>query len=468
MTVITWFRVLLSAAGAGWLTHLLGMPDPVAVGAALLVAVAQWRAPPKPPAPRAAPEVGPGLDLGRIAFVPPTLTSLWPHEPFHLRLDELLRHVAVVGATGSGKTTTLGRFIDAALLAGWPVLVVDAKGGRLAEVSRLLGERHSLPVRLWLPGVLDSWTYDVCAGDPVAVANRLVGAFEHGREGQVFKNLSQAIVPLVLQAMHQSGVVATLDSLRFTLDRAHLVGLARRVEDPALKAELMALREDELHRATLSGLVGRLRALRFGLFGPWLLPSDRTLDLAQSLVEPGLTYLGLPATAASEDVALVGRVLVQHLKQVAYEALWSGDRHPALIVFDEFVSLREAQQLVDLLLQAREARLAVVVSTQHVPREHPLRHSVLSAGTLIVHQVGSPDDADVLARALGTRTAPEIAQQLPIARDGTVSRRLVRLRHSFLIPPDDLARLPVGQAAVSVRFGEQRLAIVQVDPLEIT
>jgi hypothetical protein len=44
----------------------------------------------------------------------------------------------------------------------------------------------------------------------------------------------------------------------------------------------------------------------------------------------------------------------------------------------------------------------------------------------------------------------------------------VRLRHSFLIPPDDLARLPVGQAAVSVRFGEQRLAIVQVDPLEIT
>src|SRR5439155_12685628 len=114
-----------------------------------------------------------------------------------------------------------------------------------------------------------------------------------------------------------------LDTLRNTLDRAHLVGLARRVEDPTLKSELLALREDELHRSTISGLVGRLRALRFGLFGPWLLPSERTLDVAASLVEPGLTYMGLPATAASEDVALVGRVLVQHLKQVTYDALWS-------------------------------------------------------------------------------------------------------------------------------------------------
>jgi hypothetical protein len=45
--------------------------------------------------------------------------------------------------------------------------------------------------------------------------------------------------------------------------------------------------------------------------------------------------MGLPATAASEDVELVGRVLVQHLKQVAYAALWSTQRQPALIVFDD-------------------------------------------------------------------------------------------------------------------------------------
>ncbi len=458
-----------AAAGLGGLAHLVGLPDAVAGLGVLLTAAAMWQPFPRAPAsspPRVSGE--PSLDLGQSIAVPVPGSAFWPDQRFIVRLSELQRHVAVIGATGSGKTTTLGRFIDAALLAGWPVLIVDAKGGRLADVARALGDRHGLLSRVWLPGFADSWTYDVCSGEPVAVANRLVGAFEHGREGQVFRNLSQAIVPLVLQAMRSCGVTIDLDTLRYTLDRAHLVGLARRVEDPALKTELLALRDDALHRDTVSGLRGRLRALRFGLFGPWLLPSERTLDLAASLIEPGLTYLGLPATAASEDVALVGRVLVQHLKQVTYEALWSKERRPALIVFDEFVSLREAAQLVDLLLQAREAHLAVVVSSQHVPRDYPLRPSVLSAGTLIVHQVSSPDDADILARALGSRSGPEVSHQLVVSREDRLSRRLLRSRQSFLVPPDDLARLPVGQAAVSVRFGEQRLGLVQVEPLRIT
>jgi hypothetical protein len=159
---------------------------------------------------------------------------------------------------------------------------------------------------------------------------------------------------------------------------------------------------------------------------------------------------------------------MQHLKQVAYEALWSKSRQPALVVFDEFLSLREATQLVDLLLQAREAHLAVIVSSQHVPREYPLRHSVLSAGTLIVHQVGSPDDADVLARALGSRSMPEIALQYVTNGRDRFARRMVRSGKTYLVPPEDLARLPVGQAAISVRFGEQRLGLVQVEPLRIS
>jgi hypothetical protein len=401
-----------------------------------------------------------------VVQAPAQPLPLWSGQRFCLALAELGRHVTVIGVTGSGKTTTLARLIDAALAARWPVLVVDAKGGRLVDVTRALGERHQLPARVWLPGYPDSWSYDVCAGDPTSLSNRLVGAFEYGFDGQVFRNLAQAIVPLVISGMLEAGLRVDLDTLRFSLDKAHLTGLVRRLPEGLLKAELITLREDELHRSTLSGLVGRLRALRFGLFGRWLVPSEHTLDLAESLVQPGLTYMGLPATAASEDVALVGRVLVQHLKQVAYAALWATRRQPALLVFDEFVSLRESEQLVDLLLQAREAHLAVVISTQQVPHEHALRHSVLGTGTLIVHQAGS-EDADSLARGLGTRTAPEIVRQVVVGRDGTLGRRLLRARQSYLIPPDELARLPVGQAAVSVRFGDQRIGLVQVDPLEL-
>jgi hypothetical protein len=469
MAALIRLRPWLIAVAVAATAHLLNASDWVSAMAGMLAGVASWHPPPRS-SDRAVERrpIGPAVDVGEVVQARELPALLLPGQRFLLELAELDRHVAVIGTTGSGKTTTLTRLVDTALLERWPVLLVDAKGGRLADTSLAVAQRRGVGSRLWLPGHPATWTYDICAGDPIAVGNRLVGAFEFGFEAQVYRNLAQSILPLVIQGLLSAGVVCDLDTLRFSLDRAHLTGLVRRLPDSQLKSELMTLREDELHRNTLSGLVGRLRALRFGLFGQWLLPSERTLDLAASLVEPGLTYLGLPATAASEDVALVGRVLVQHLKQVAYEALWSSERRPALIVFDEFVSLREAAQLVDLLLQAREARLAVVVSSQHVPRDYPLRHSVLSAGTLIVHQIGSPDDADILARALGSRSGPEVALQLVLSREERFHRRVLRSSKHLLIPADDLARLPVGQAAVAVRFGEQRLGLVQVDPLRIT
>jgi len=460
---------VVTAVAVGGIAYGMGLPVGLALLVAVVAGIAVWRPPPmaSPIVTDPLPRPSPGLDLGRVEAAPSQAAVLWPGQRFWLGLAELQRHVAVVGATGSGKTTTLARCIDAALDAGWPVLVIDAKGGRLADVITRLGTRHGCPAQIWLPGRVGSCTYDICDGEPNAVGNRLVGAFEHGIEGQVFRNLAQAMVPLVIRALRESGQRCDLDTLRYSLERAHLVGLARRMVDPVLKNELLALRDDDLHRKTLSGLVGRLRALRYGLFGNWLLPSDHSLDLAACLSQPGVTYLGLPATAASEDVALVARVLVQHLKQIAYRALWSSAHGPALLVFDEFVSLHEAGQLVDLLLQAREARLAVIVSTQQLPRGHALRHSVLGAGSLIVHQVGSPADADVLAQALGTRNGPEVVRQIGTGVDGSGVRRLVRRRQSYLVGPDQLARLPVGQAAVCVRFGHQRLGLVQVDPLQL-
>ena len=400
-------------------------------------------------------------------FAPSQAAPVFARQRFWLDLTELGRHVTLIGTTGSGKTTTLGRLMDAAMSAGWSVLVVDAKGGRLAEVCRALGDAHGVVARIWLPGHPDSWSYDLCAGEPSAIGNRLVGAFDHGREGQVYRNLSQALVPLAVRSLIEIGQPCTLDSLRYSLDEAHLAGLARRVTDVEIKAELVAMLEDPLHRKALSGLVGRFRSLRYGAFGPSLLPSERALDLADCLRTSGVTYLGLPATAASEDVALVGRVLIQHLKQVAYAGLWSEEPCPALIVFDEFASLGEAVQLIDLLLQAREARLAVVVSTQQLPKEPVLRKALLGVGALVVHQVGAPEDADAMARALGTRRGTEIVRQIQLGPTGPIARRLLRSRESFLVSPDELARLPIGQAAISIRFAQQRVAVVQVDPLRL-
>ena len=58
-------------------------------------------------------------------------------------------------------------------------------------------------------------------------------------------------------------------------------------------------------------------------------------------------------------------------------------------------------------------------------------------------------------------------RQVQLGPAGAVVRRLLRSRESYLVSPDQLARLPIGQAAVCVRFGRQRVAVVQVDALQV-
>jgi hypothetical protein len=86
---------------------------------------------------------------------------------------------------------------------------------------------------------------------------------------------------------------------------------------------------------------------------------------------------------------------------------------------------------------------------------------------LIVHQVGAPEDADALARALGSRSGTEVVRNVHLAPAGTVLRRVLRSRESFLVAPDELMHLSIGDAAVNVRFGRQRLAVVRVEPPQV-
>ena len=58
-------------------------------------------------------------------------------QPFSLDIDSLRKHVVVLGATGSGKTTLCKAIVEELALKGYPVLAIDPKGdiGALAIAS---------------------------------------------------------------------------------------------------------------------------------------------------------------------------------------------------------------------------------------------------------------------------------------------------------------------------------------------
>ncbi len=387
--------------------------------------------------------------------------------PFDLSIEELSQHVFLPGASGSGKTTTIARIADGALANGYGVVIVDCKGSGLGGVARSLAERHKLPFTLVDPRDPDTAGYDPCSGDAAAIANKLIGAFSFSGEAEIYKHIAMEVVPVICRAMAASNTHISLDSIYGALNRGALSRLGRRDGAEPFRERLEQLEESGgIGAAGYIGLQRRLGALIEGSFGE-VFRRMPALSWAKQLATPHVTYLSLSATAASEDVELFGRVITQDLKQVCDERMRAIDRGenptPVLIVYDEFAALREAVQVVDLLLQARQARAPLVVATQYLPEEIPIRRPVLSAGLLIVHRLEA-EDAELMASQFGTHTTPMLTAQVDYETGGS-EKGSVRYVEEFDMHPNVLKDLPVGMAAVlSRRSG--RKALVRVERID--
>ncbi len=293
-----------------------------------------------------------------------------------------------------------------------------------------------------------------------------MGAFSFGPEAEIYKNIAMEVVPVIARGIQQSGERVTLDALYRVLGQGGLLRLARDLPDGPTRDRLLQLDEDagRIGAAGNVGLQRRLGALMEGKFGP-LFAQQPALDWAAVTQSPSVTYIALSATAAGEDVELFGRVITQDLKQLCSRRLRAeAPLTPVVVMYDEFAALREAQQIVDLLLQARQAKMPVVVATQYLPEEIPIRIPVLQSGVVIAHRLAH-DDAEQVANELGTRKVPFSTSQIDYDT-GLSEKGSVRMVDEFNIHPNILRTLPLGSAAVYVRRSERRAVVrIQKDAL---
>lgn len=385
------------------------------------------------------------------------------HQWFELERDELDQHAFIPGATGTGKTTTLVRLAAEAVRNGFGVVIIDCKGAGLKESARRLARQAHLPFHLVDPDDPDSLGYDPCTGDGTDVSNRLVGSFTFGQNAEIYKLAAQNILPVLVDALRAAGKTVTLSALEEHLDEGPMSRLAHDSE-PHYKRTLLRLSHpDGAAKDGYNGFQLRLGALIRGKFGRLLNAQDNrsaVLDWTAATQTPAVTYLPLRATASSEDVELMGRVIAQDLKQLIGQRLQQGDPlTPVLVIVDEFAALREAEQFVDALLQARQARMSFVLSTQYIPETESIRKAALSAGLLIAHRLESADAKDV-SEQFGTK--PHWEDVVQIGPEGPTGLSSVRLVDVFRVHPNALRDMQRGFAAIrSVR--RQRRAIVQIE-----
>lgn len=369
--------------------------------------------------------------------------------------------VAVIGQSGTGKTVDLIALVAQAVRLGWSAVVLDLKAGASLKADLgSLAAATGFPLSVFDPDDPHTLGFNPCAGSPDRVANALVSSFLYTGIADVYAQVALVMITAIVATHQALGKSVTIESIVESFDEAGWNALSKWARqhppaDPGAAQHWLGyldalIKSGKTARVIAEGHVGmksRLAALTQGGFGP-LLRQDDAIDLAASVAQCGITYFGLSALARPTDVALVGNVLIQTLKQLAAQRHRQRDRVPCLVVIDEVPSLGDPAQLDTLLLQAREGGMTVVAASQFLPEDRALRATLLGAGVVIAHRVAAPDAAP-LAEAFGEREVLEVRPSFDYTM-GTVTRAMVQRRNTFTITPDQLRNLERGQAAVRI------------------
>jgi len=401
-----------------------------------------------------------------------------------------IRHTFVVGATGSGKTTTATRLATAVLDGDGTeetqgsLFVVDLKGDRSTiDTWRAVAAVRGRRFVVWT--MSGATVYDPLAAGDVGQRTRKVMALSEWTE-PYYEDLARQLLQLTLRTLTEAGDRPTLSRLHAVLTPDGLQQLHRRATGPA-GAQLAA---EAKPGAMSKGKLEALESLRTKLA---LLTQAEHGEQLDPDVAPGREVLDIAASMDAGDVVVVSLnemeygSIAGHLAEVVVTdvAAAAGGRfgrqvRPAMCWVDEFSAMKPGQ-LRSLLQRARGAGLAVMLSTQDVSdldRDDPqFRGAVASNVTnVVLHRVQYPESAEWCAKLVGTQAGVQETSQVEAvsrigeagAAGGATGLGTIRSVEEFLVHPND-GKSVADHSAYLVRMNvpaaEGRIRKVRVVPL---
>jgi conjugal transfer pilus assembly protein TraD len=401
--------------------------------------------------------------------------------PTGLYPRELQEHTLLLGATGSGKTTSLLTIIQGAADLAIPVVAIDLKGSpgfraQLGAIADLAGRR----LACWSLAGDTHWN-PLARGDASELKDKLVG-MEAWTEPH-YKRAAERYLQTVFTVLEARGERPSMDRVVALMDTKALNAELREI--PKDLADRVAGYLDQLadsrdQRSAIAGLATRLALLSESAAGDRLTSAPdgaSTIDIADSIRAGDLCLFSLDSLRYPELAAQVAGLVIQDLKTVASELLAAGGCR-ALVAIDEFSAL-DGDQLLGLLARAREAEIGVLLSTQELAdlaKVDPTFADQVIANTNVklIHRQEVPETAERLAGTIGTYTEWEhtYAEHDPLAELITGSFSTVtgtrRIVEKFKLHPNTFKNLETGQAVLSIKSPHAMAGVVNIDPPRIS
>ena len=414
--------------------------------------------------------------------------------PVDIPNENLMRHTAIIGQSGVGKTT-LGEYIlwqQMARGGGW--IFVDAKldadtRDKLAYMARSMGREMDFYV-LNVDQPENSHTYNpLLKGDADEVASRLLNLLpssENNPGSDFYRQSANQALTVIIGALKVAKMRYHFGDLAIMLQSGAALSQLERITPPGKERmallvfldqykkrtkEGMSLDTDKI-KTVLGGMSGRIAMFAQGKFGQVCNTYNPEIDLTEIIMGNKFLYVMLPSMGKDVAALNLGKMIMSDIRTAVYnvQAVTKALRPwPPYIVFADEMGSYVMPGIARLFEQARSAHICMIPAFQsfaNLAVVSPEFSDIIIQNTWnkVFFKFGSQDSPETAAEILGkemkdmysvsaSTSEGQSSQALRATPQGNESEsgglgESWREMEGYRVSPDQLRSLSMGQAII--------------------
>lgn len=337
---------------------------------------------------------------------------------FGMFANDRLRHVLILGQTGTGKSTLLSTMAKSDIDNGAGVMLIDPHGDLAEKLFQSIPKRrkndvlyidpsslfHSVPINPLAENI---------SGDKSLITSAIISAFQKTWP-DFWGPRSEQLLRMTLLAILEFPGMSLMDANRFINDSHWRNRLSPKIKDEVVRKywiEEFPQLPERLTAETISPLQNKLGALVGNPILRRVLGQAKTrLNLADALSRNRIILVNLSRGKLGYDACtLLGSMLLSLFESavLARAHIAESERKPFYLYIDEF-SMFASPGFVVLLSEGRKYGLGVTLAQQSLASmPQSLQADILTnSGTLACFRVGALD-AFLLKDHLGPNYTPQ-------------------------------------------------------------
>ena len=384
-------------------------------------------------------------------------------QPVIVEDKELNQHCLIVGTTGSGKTTTILNFVESAARRNLPVIYLDGKGSfDLVDRLQKIADRHGRVLKVFCLRMPNDEMPSLAGYNPFSSGgatewkNRIMSLFAQaeGRGQEHFSLGEQNYINFVANVLAKLNKPVDLRMLLGFLEQPDkLLAVAHEV-DAVMGAKLAKLHNDSDISKLVRDVVKLLELFIYSDYGSLFATKgmERVIRLKESILNNEMVLFLFDASAYPEDTRKVAKMVINDLNSSISDMR---QFTKCFCVFDEFASYA-SDNLAETISLQRSNGMHAIIGTQSITTvklkaadtKRIAEELIACCNTYIVQAVNHAEDAEILAKVMGTRKTYEVTSQIDSKQGGSTGLGSVKRVDEFKIHPQMLKDLRQGEAVI--------------------